>query len=253
MIKSRLLNILSVVSALAGGAVATDGQSATINLDTGKTASVSPGASGAMTFSVTNVDAGNVTDFLGWVMGFQLIPAGGNTGTLSSGSLTAATSDPMPVGTVSVSQPSNGTLGTAINSTLSFQSMGIDSTDTLGTVVSGNSYNLGTLAFTASGDASGAWTVFAVQENSPGLKTYYLDGSANPTQFGNLAFGQGSVGLALGTITVTPVPEPSTAGLLVVALGAASIVRRRNRRQRGRVEPKKESKTAFSGSHGVGV
>jgi hypothetical protein len=139
-----------------------------------------------------------------------------------------------------------------VNGSTDYWEFGIFSSNANGeTVVSGTSYYIGTVGFNVASNASGVWNVYAVQQplslDSPLAITYWLQVPATESSFGNL-LNDVRESLPVGTITVAAVPEPSTAGL-----GAASIVRRRNWCQRGRVEPKKESKTAFSGSHGVGV
>ncbi len=213
-----------MTAAVAGGSQA---DAATLTLDTGKSVVIDQGATAGFTFSVTNSDAGDITDFLGWVIGFQVIPAGGNTGSLTIGSLQAATTDPMPVGDPDISQPTQSLLNNSINGTTVFNSMSILSTTELGTLISGTTYNLGTLSFTASGDAEGTWNVYAVQENPQFQKTYWFDSTATEIQFGNLAFGQGSVGLLVGTVIA--VPEPSAWWLLASGSSAGLLAWRRRR------------------------
>ncbi len=233
MTTSMLSRSLSLAAALTLGLVGT-ASAVTLVLDTGKSESVTAGSSGSFVFSTTNSDAGDVTaDFLSWTLGIQVLPAGSsNTGTLTVGTLSAAGTDPMPVGTISVAAPALNSLGTAINGTTDYYGMGIESTDTLGTLVSGSSYNLGSLQLAASANASGTWNVFAVQQNVPIERSFWTNGSASNVAFGNLAFGQGNTSVLIGTVTA--VPEPATCGMAFAIFGIAGLVARRTIRRTSR-------------------
>ena len=206
-------------------------RAASLVLDTGKTSVVTAGTGGVFSFSTTNADAGDVTNFLSWTLGIQVLPAVGSTGTVSVGTLTAASTNPMPVGSTSVTQPTLTSLGTSINGSPNYYSMGIETTDTLGTLVSGSSYNLGSLTVNASINATGTWNLYAVQQNTPLQRTYWTDGLINDTAFSNLPLGQGNISILLGTITA--VPEPSVAVFAAITTCLYGVHVRRIAKRRG--------------------
>jgi hypothetical protein len=219
---------MAFVFALGAGLVGhgeSQSNAASLVLDTGKSAVVTAGTSTTFGFSTTNADAGNVTNFYSWTLGVQILPTIGSTGTLSVGTLTAATTNPMPVGGISITQPTLASLGTAINGSTNYYSMGIETTDTLGTLVSGSSYNLGLLTVNASVNATGTWNVYAVQQNTPLQRSYWTDETVTDVGFGNLAFGQGNVGLLLGTITAVPEPRALASTVAATCLLAAYVHR----------------------------
>jgi hypothetical protein len=205
-----------------------------INLGTGISETVAPGTSGSFTFTLSNVGTSATPDnFIGWVLGVQLVPRVGNTGSLTVGSLSGGATNPMPFGDLDITQPVLSTLGNSatINGSTQYYFMGINTLDSLGTVAVGQTYEMGSLGLTASGDASGIWDVYTVQQNSPLFKTYFFDGGATEQPFGNLPWvGGGNYSLKLGEVAA--VPEPSTLAMLGFAgLGAGGYAwRRRGRR-----------------------
>lgn len=211
-----------------------------INLGTGLSETIEPGSSGSFTFTMSNVGTSATPDnFIGWVLGIQLVPQGGNTGSLTVGSLSGGTTNPMPFGDLDITQPALSTLGSSatINGSTQYYFMGINTLTDLGTVAVGQTYEMGSLGLTASGDASGVWDVYTVQQNSPLFKTYFFDGSALEQPFGNIPWvigstGQGNYSLKLGTVEVAAVPEPSTLAMLGLAgLGAGGYAWRRRGRK----------------------
>jgi hypothetical protein len=204
-----------------------------INLGTDISESIEPGGSGSFTFTLSNDGTtADLDNFIGWVLGIQLVPQPGTTGTLTVGNLSSPATNPMPVGAVEFTQPVLSTLGSGavINGSTQYYFMGVSATEQFGTVAVGQTYEMGSLALTASPDAQGAWDVYTVQQNSPLLKTYWFDGSALETEFANLPFGQGNTSLQLGTISA--VPEPSSVALLGLAgLGAGGYALRRRSRK----------------------
>lgn len=211
-----------------------------INLDTSISEAVAPGGSGSFTFTMANVGTTATQDnFIGWVLGIQLVPQGGNTGSLTVGSLSGGATNPMPFGDLQITQPALSTLGSSasLNGSTQYYFMGINSLTDLGTLAVGQTYEMGSLGLTASGDASGTWDVYTVQQNSPLFKTYFFDGGAAEQPFGNMPWvigstGQGNYSLKLGTVEVAAVPEPSTLAMLGLAgFGAGGYAwRRRGRR-----------------------
>lgn len=249
MITRRFLPFVVLMAAAIAVVAATEASATTLNLDTGKAVSIAPGTTGSITFSVTNVDSVSEPDFIDWQLGVQIIPTGGNVGTISFGTLGPAASDQVPGGSLSITQPTDASLTNPINGTRDYKRLYIETTDAPSTLLPGNSYNLGTLSLSASADAAGSWDVYAVQENST-KRSYWETQTVFQQSFGNLLTGGGDVALRIGTITV--VPEPSTAGMLVVALGAAGLVVR-NRRSRKAIEPVKGDVLAESGSRCIGA
>lgn len=205
-----------------------------IDLDTGISETVEPGGSGSFTFTMTNVGTSAAPDnFIGWVLGIQLVPRVGNTGSLTVGSLSGGAINPMPTGSLDITQPVLSTLGSSavLNGSNQYYFMGINTLDTLGTLAVGQTYEMGSLGLTASGDASGTWDVYTVQQNSPLFKTYFFDGTAFEQPFGNMPWvGGGNYSLKLGEVAA--VPEPSTLAMLGLAgFGAGGYAwRRRGRR-----------------------
>jgi len=192
----------------------------TLTLDTGKSVSLSQGGSGSFTFSATN-DAGAITEnFLAWVIGLQILPAGGNVGSLTLGGLTQPVTAPLPAGEVEVTN-FEATLANnaSINGSTKYQLLSLAATEFVNTVASNSTYNLGSLSLTASGDALGTWNVYAVQQGGSFYKSYWTDAGQTDVDFGN--FPRGSAGsntaLLLGTVSV--IPEPATFALV----GSASV------------------------------
>jgi hypothetical protein len=231
---SRVLRLVTAIVAVGSAhAVFLDrGEAATLTLDTGKSASLLPGGTGSFTFSATN-DAGAIDEnFLAWVIGVQILPAGGNVGSLTIGALTQPGTAPLPAGEVEASN-FQATLasGASINGSTTYQLLSLAATEFLNTAASNSTYNLGTLSLTASGDAQGTWNVYAVQQGGNFYKTHWTDGGFEDIDFGN--FPRGSSGsntsLLLGIVSV--VPEPGTLALAGSALAGVAWVARRIRRR----------------------
>jgi len=205
----------------------------TLSLDTGKAVTVQQGTSGTFRFSATN-DAGDISEnFVGWTIGVQVLPSGVTTGTLTIASLAQPLVNPMPTGTVDITQPTLSTLALSgtINGSTQYWLTNITATEVLGSLTGNTSYNLGDLLFSASGNASGVWNVYAVQQGGSFLKTYWNDASLGDNAFSNLPIGsQGTNGSVLiGTITA--VPEPSTIALLGMSVASAGWYAWRSRRK----------------------
>ena len=222
--------LLPLTAALLAGEILKSNASVLV-LETGKSLSLSPSTSGSITFSAGN-DAGDITaDFAGWTLGIQLLPSGTTTGTLTLGTLTQPVSNPMPTGTLSISQPSLLTLANSaiINTSTSFYQIAVDTIDPiLGTVLGNTSYNLGTLDISASANASGTWNLYAVQQGGSFAQSYW-SGSLTDSDFGNLPSGAGNSSILIGTVSVTAVPEPTATWVMGGCLAVYFVLRRQGR------------------------
>ncbi len=201
-----------------------------LELDVGKSISVTAGQSAAFVFSATNTNSGDAVDFTAWYMGVQVIPSAGSSGTISVGNLTAATTNPIPIGQVQISTPAPRSINPPLNGSTTYYDIGITTTDTPTTLTAGNSYNLGSLELNASGDASGAWEVYAIQQSVQ--RTYWQELNLGEFAFGNLPFGSSNTSVLIGTVTA--VPEPATCGMAFAIFGIAGLVARRTIRRTSR-------------------
>jgi hypothetical protein len=215
---------------LAAVLMAGSGHATVLSLDTGKSVTIQQSGSATFTFSATN-DAGAITDnFLGWTIGFQVVPLGTTAGSLTVGSLSQPLTNPMPAGSLDFTQPILATLANSgtINGLTQYYAMGVSSNDVLQTVNSLTSYNLGSVGFTASPTASGTWAVYAVQQSGALARSYWTDGVFSDSNFGNLP-NTGNLSVQIGTITA--VPEPSTIALLGMSMASAGWYAWRTRRK----------------------
>lgn len=188
-------------------------EATTLSLDTGKSLNLQPNASGNFTLSFTNSTGDITSNFLAWTMGIQVQPVGSVSGIVTPGTLAHSVENPMPIGAFpDIIQPTLLTLANSatINGSTNFYQIGMQTTVALGTVLSGTSYNMGTLSFTASSGAAGTWNVYAVQQGGVSYQTFWTNGSLNDIDFGNLPRSAGNSSLLLGTITVAPLNPPAT-------------------------------------------
>lgn len=221
MRRNRLwLGCLLTVAALAG----LDGvgvSASPLNIDTGKTLTIQPGGSGTLTLSLTNLNSGTaISTFNAWSMGLQLLPRAGATGsaTIVSAALpatNAALADPedpplfSPGETLSV--PANGS--TVYTLVASGNKTAAETTFSLG-----QQYNVADLAISLSGDASGAWDLYAVN-NANGIAAWTSAPPVVTSSYGNLPQADGNTGsLLVGTVSA--VPEPG--GFLLAGTGLAA-------------------------------
>jgi len=221
-------------------------QAATLSLDTGASLSLQPGGTGSLTLALSN-DAGDVTNFNGWVLGIQYLPATGATGSLTLQSLTqplinpAVTNSPASplldpdVEMVNFDGDPLFVNGSDFFTTISITSANSNSVQTL---AGSTTYNLGTLTFAASPDALGTWNLFAINPNADdGERTYWYSNGLNSFSYGNLpiaAAGEPANSIQLGTISV--VPEPGSLMLVGSAIVAAGWYSWRSRRLSGVVQ-----------------
>lgn len=196
----------------------------TMTMDTGKLLELQPGQSDNFTFSATN-DAGAITNLIGWSIGFQVVPIGAPTGSLTVGLLSKPAVNPMPAGDVDLGQPAFGILANSAveNGSPNFWGISAAALDDVQTVNSSTSYNLGAVNFTLSANATAgdSWGIYAVQQPSTFIKSFWSDDGFNPIGFGNWQTLPNPVGsVQIGTISA--VPEPSSlmlAGSAIVAAG----------------------------------
>ena len=198
-----------------------------INLDTGISLDVDPGTTGTATLSAKNFNNGTpVTNWNAWTVALQLLPEPGATGTMTISSIL------LPLTDDSLSDPDAGTFdpngvlsGTGSNGTTTYTAIGFANNSSADTNwSSGQAYNLADLTFTASGDAQGTWTLYAVNQAS--TVTNWFDDLGNPTTFGNTPASAGS-SLVLGTITAVPEPGSLTLALAAGTVGLITLRRRR--------------------------
>jgi len=202
-----------------------------INLDTGISLDVEPGTTGTATLSATNFNGGStVTNWNAWTVALQLLPNPGATGTMTiSGISLPATNGSLANPDAGTFDPS-GVLFEPANGETAYTAIGFaNNTNANTTWASGQQYNLAGISFTASGDASGSWTLYAVNQSDIDFfsTTNYFNSVATPFPFGNVPATNGS-SLTLGTITAVPEPASMT---LALAAGTVGLVTLRRRRQ----------------------
>lgn len=201
-----------------------------INLDTGTDTleTLQPGGSGSVIFRLSNDGTTSLDTFTGWNLGLQFIPRAGTTGTLTVGSLSAGSVNPVPVGTTELTQPVSASLGVVtINGLSTYFNTGSIATAEYSVLAAGSTYDMGTVGLTASVNALGVWDVYTVQQNTPLFRTYFWNDGLEQ-MFANVptGAGPGNYSVQLGTVAV--VPEPSTLAMLGLAgLGAGGYAWRR--------------------------
>jgi hypothetical protein len=236
MIYARRYRAAWLFAALATVIVAGPAHAATITLGTSSSLTLQQGASGTFTFTAAN-DAGAITNFLGWTLGIQVLPAGTTSGSISIGSLLVPSANPILSGTlggnIDFTAPTVGTLANSgtINGSTQFTFFGMSANDEFRTVNASTTYNLAALSFLASPTASGTWNVYAVQQQGPtAWKSYWTDENLTDTPFGNWPSSPvGNTAVLVGTITA--VPEPSTIALLGMSVASAGWYAWRSRRK----------------------
>lgn len=199
-----------------------------INLDTGISLDVEPGTTGTTTLSATNFNDGTpVTNWNAWNAALQLLPNPGAVGTMTiSGNLLPTTNGSLTDPDAGTFNPNGVLSGTGSNGATAFTAIGFaNNGPDVTTWIAGQSYNLANLTFTASGDAQGTWTLYAVNQGS--TISNWFDDFGNPTTFGNTPSTAGS-SLTLGTITAVPEPASLTLALAAGTVGLLGLRRRKS-------------------------
>jgi hypothetical protein len=207
-------------------------QATPIDLNAGIALTLSPGSSDAWTITATNFDNGtSVTNWNAFAIAFQPIPGPGAGGSVSLTGVVSPATNPSITTPSPVGQPVAGNFGAPINGTTAYTGINIsyDAAQTT-TWASGQTYNLATLTFSASGDAFGTWMLYASNPADDEFfpQTSWLTNGAQDRFFGNVPFNENAATLLLGTISV--VPEPST--ILLAALGVLCLGAHSHRRWR---------------------
>lgn len=212
---------------------------ATLSLETGKNLELQPGQSGSLTLSLSN-DAGDITNFNGWVVGIQFLPTLGTTGSLSLTSLTQPATNPAvttspgtPVIDPDLQMFDAEFNPLLVNGTDLFTSVSITSSSSTQTqtLFGSTSYNLGTLTFSASGDAAGTWNLYAINPNQlDGEKSWWYTNGLNTISYGNLLSPSSGPANSIQLGTISAVPEPSSLMLTASALVGAGWYGWRSRR-----------------------
>jgi len=201
---------------------------APINLNTGISLAVDPGTTGTATLSATNFDDGvQVLTWNAWTVALQLLPNVGATGTMT------ISNKSLPATNGSLSDPDAGTFnpGTLLqpaNGQTAYTAVGYANEGPDVTVwASGATFNLADVSFTASPDAQGSWTLYAVSQGNPAVSVW-LDDFGAAFAFGNVPAVNGS-SLTLGTITAVPEPASATLALAAGTVGLLALRRRKRR------------------------
>lgn len=222
------LSMATRFAAFACAVMAVPALATPINIDTGKQLNLNPGTSGTLTLSLTNQDAGTaVTTFNAWGLILQLIPQPGATGSATFTNLLS------PATNGALTDPGDPLLDpayeltTAVNGTIGAYQLSIGNNSAVTTTFAlGQSYNIGDLTVALSPGATGAWTIYAL--NDANDTTSWLNAGGAATAFGNVptAGTQGQYSAnPIGTINA--VPEPASIGLAALAVGGCSLVWRR--------------------------
>ena len=235
--------ILAAIAILSA-CMAVPAAATTLTLVTGNATSMLPATSGSMTLSMAN-DAGDVTNFNGWVVGVQFLPAAGTTGTVSLTGLLAPTSNAavtnnplLPVFDPDLELNDVNSNPLFVNGSNLFTALSITSSlaSQTQTILGSSTRNLGIVTFTASANAAGTWNLYAINPKvDDGERSYWYFPTLNSTPYGNLLLPSSGPAnsILLGTVTVQAVPEPSTislAGFAVAAAGWTAFRRSRRRR-----------------------
>lgn len=232
----RRLTAFVALGALCAPALATP-----INLNTDLALSVNPGSTGVWTLSATNQDNGSIAN--GWnafAVAFQVVPDAGATGTVTLQSAVNPLVNPsIPSGSAGQPFVGQGTFPQPINGTRDFTPVVLGYNGTSFTTwASGQTYNLATITFSASANASGTWRVYASnpEDNFVDLpQTTWNLPNANDVFFGNVPFVSGQTStVQLGTISAVPEPRAlALAGSAAALVGGYSVCRSRRTRRAG--------------------
>lgn len=215
---------------LIGSATATP-----LNLVTGLSQSVVTGGSVLLDIAAMNQAPGDITDVNAFLLAFQLLPQSGATGTLTITTAGQPATNALLTGPelpYVFFQPSGSLAPGSVNGSSSFVGvvMANEDPDLGDTLAADATANLISLTLTASANASGTWTLYAITNGNP-ISAWQSTDSVADIAFGNLLIPEnGSISsLQLGTVSVAPVPEPEDmlfpAAIGLVVVGAGKIRR----------------------------
>lgn len=217
MQRRSLLTAIALVLGLGLGGAA---HATPLALTTGLSVSMASGTTALLSLSATNLvgGSGNITTFNGFGLALQLIPQAGAVGTVQfSDFLVPATNGILPdpgtpqfeLNGITNLSPVNGSAIATPVALLMDELAPVQET----TVPQGVVKNLGILQFTASANAAGTWTLYAV--NDAFGRSYWTDAVGGETALDQLPATNGTA-IAVGTVSI--VPEPSAAALAAGAI-----------------------------------
>lgn len=223
----------AVVALLIGLGLSASAHATPLALTTGLSVSMASGTTALLTLSATNLvgGTGNITTFNGFGVALQLIPQAGASGTVQfSDFLVPVTNGILPTpgapqfelnGITNLSPVNGSSIATPVALLMDELAPAQETT-----VPQGVLKNLGVVQFSASANAAGTWTLYAV--NDAFGRSYWTDAFGTETSLDQLPATNGTA-LAIGTVSV--VPEPSA---MALAAGAAAMIVAAMRGRRGR-------------------
>jgi hypothetical protein len=218
----RMVWTLAALALMAGRSRSVSAEAMLEFVTTGSVA-MTQGNTGTLAITVTNAGTSAIS-LTSFSVGLQLIADGLVAGSLTFGDFLGTGSvwtDP------TINGPDLATLDAPVDGTTEYYAMTISGDfESPYVFAPATSAVLGTIQFTASGDAVGTWSLFAVNEwpNGGVPISFVSDDNFEDRQMANLSAAEGLAGVSrkIGTIAVA-VPEPSALALLVAATAVAGL------------------------------